>query len=106
MRTINRVIYLTLVLVVLAQTGLLSQVQAVSPTPDGSSLSSNTTGNFNTGVAGAKRWRARCGNALSRRNTVIDEKTRLPIMDTVAWRIQCPQMAVLALESFLQLTRR
>jgi hypothetical protein len=52
MRTINRVIYLTLALVVLALLGLLSQVQAVSPTPDGSSLFSNTTGDFNTGVGG------------------------------------------------------
>src|SRR5437764_6372995 len=34
MRIINRVIYLTLALVVLASSGLVSQVQAVSPTPE------------------------------------------------------------------------
>src|ERR1700749_1618194 len=34
MRIINRVIYLTLAVVVLASLGLLSQVQAVSPTPE------------------------------------------------------------------------
>src|SRR6266576_7278271 len=34
MRIINRVIYLTLALVVLASLGLLSQVQAASPTPE------------------------------------------------------------------------
>ena len=34
MRIINRVIYLTLALVILASLGLLSQVQAVSPTPE------------------------------------------------------------------------
>src|SRR5215813_8875862 len=50
MRKINPVIYLTLALVVLAPTGLLSQVQAVSPTPDGGSLLLNTPSNFNTGV--------------------------------------------------------
>src|SRR5262249_20747094 len=52
MRTINRVIYLTLALVVLEPTGLLRQVQAVSPTPDGRSPFSNTAGNVNTGVGG------------------------------------------------------
>src|SRR5215470_18262592 len=52
MTTINRVIYLTLALVVLEPTGLLRQVQAVSPTPDGRSPFSNTAGNVNTGVGG------------------------------------------------------
>ena len=75
-----RVIYLTLVLVILASLELSSELQAVSPTPDGGypdftteegdnalntlttaknnsglgwrSLFSNTTGNFNTGLGG------------------------------------------------------
>jgi hypothetical protein len=56
------------------------------------------------------RARTCCVNTLTRRNTVVDEKTRLPIMDTVmdtvAWRVQRPQTAVFALESFIQQTRR
>ena len=77
MRIINRVIYLTLALVVLAPLGLLPQVQAVSQTPEprptptprprptpyprpemchptpAEGCDPLTTGNFNTGVGGA-----------------------------------------------------
>src|SRR5215813_10620565 len=50
MRTVNRVIYLILALVVFGSLGLLSPVQALGPIPDEPSLFSNTTGNFNSGV--------------------------------------------------------
>src|SRR6059058_5802131 len=73
MRTINRVIYLTLPLVILASFALLSRVQAVSPTPEprptptprprptpescypipAEGCDPITTGNFNTSVGGA-----------------------------------------------------
>src|SRR5437870_412646 len=79
MRTINRVIYLTLSLVILASFALLSRVQAVSPTPEprptptprprptphprptpepchpipAEGCDPLTTGNFNTSVGGA-----------------------------------------------------
>jgi hypothetical protein len=51
MRTINRVTYLTLALILLASLGLLSQVQAVSPTPGGALAlgpnNADSTYNFN-----------------------------------------------------------
>ena len=36
----------------------------------------------------------------------IDEAVRVPIMNTVAGRIQCPQMRVYALEGLVRQTRR
>jgi hypothetical protein len=78
MRTINRVNYLTLALVVLASSGLLSQVQALSSTPDGcypnfttagggDALNALTTGQGNRGLG----WRSLFSNATGNFNTGV-----------------------------------
>jgi len=56
MRTIDRVIYLTLALVLLASLGLLPQVQAVSPTPDGALAPNNADSSYNFNNSKFQGW--------------------------------------------------